>query len=46
MPASPFIGLRAWFLEWDIDERYADESRVTRRLLFEYKPPSGDGRSL
>jgi hypothetical protein len=46
VPASPFVALRAWFLEWDIDERYADDRRVTRRLLFEYEPHSGDGRSL
>lgn len=46
VPASPFVGVRAWFLEWDIDERYADDRRVTRRLLFEYTPHSGDGRSL
>jgi hypothetical protein len=46
VPDSPFTALRAWFLEWDIDERYADDRRVSRRLLFEYKRPSGDGRSL
>ena len=46
VPPSPFTGLRAWFLEWDVEERYADDRRVTRRLLFEYKHPSGDGRSL
>jgi hypothetical protein len=40
VPASPFTALRASFLEWDVDERYADEGRVTRRLLFEY-PPTG-----
>ena len=46
VPGSPFTGLRAWFLEWDVDERYADDRRVTRRLLFEYPRPSRDGRSL
>jgi hypothetical protein len=46
VPAAPFTRLRAWFLEWDIDERYADDRRVTRRLLFEYPRPPGDGRSL
>jgi hypothetical protein len=46
VPASPFTALRAWFLEWDTGERYADDRRFTRRLLFEYKPPSGDGREL
>jgi len=38
VPAAPFTAMRAWFLEWDVDERYADETRVTRRLLFEYPP--------
>jgi hypothetical protein len=46
VPPSPFTAVRAWFLEWDTGERYADDRRVTRRLLFEYKQPSGDGRSL
>ena len=46
LPGSPFTAVRAYFLEWDIDERYEDDRRVTRRLLFEYKPPAGDGRSL
>ena len=46
VPSSPFTGLRAWFLEWDVDERYADERRVTRRLLFAYPRASGDGGSL
>jgi hypothetical protein len=46
IPSSPFTGLRAWFLEWDVDERYADERRVTRRLLVAYPRAPGDGRSL
>jgi hypothetical protein len=46
VPLSPFLGLRAWFLEWNVDERYADERRVTRRLLFAYPRAVGDGRSL
>ena len=46
VPDAAFTGLRAWFLEWDVDERYADEGKVTRRLLFEYPRPSRDGRSL
>jgi hypothetical protein len=46
VPSSPFTGVRAWFLEWDVDERYADERRVTRRLLFAYSRASGDGRIL
>lgn len=43
VPPSPFTGLRAWFLEWDVEERYADDGRVTRRMLFEYPRPSDDG---
>jgi hypothetical protein len=46
VPPSPFVAVRAVFLEWDVDERYADERRVTRRRLFEYPRPDGDGRSL
>lgn len=45
VPAAPFTGLRAWFVEWDVDERYVDERRVTRRLLFEYRP-AHDGHTL
>jgi hypothetical protein len=36
VPRNPFVGLRAFFLEWDPEERFADEARVTRRLLFEF----------
>jgi len=46
VPATPFTALRAWFLEWDVNERYADPGRVTRRLLFEYPRASRDGRTL
>jgi hypothetical protein len=34
VPATPFVGLRAWFWDWSVEERYRDPSRVTRRLLF------------
>ena len=37
--------MRAWFLEWDIEERYADDGGVTRRLLFEYQPPPVTGEA-
>ena len=37
VPDSPFIGLQIWEEEWDVDERFADETRVRRRLLFEHK---------
>lgn len=46
VPASPFVAVRAWFLEWDVDERYVDEDRVARRLLFEYPRPSDGARGL
>jgi len=46
VPASPFVGVRAWFLEWDVNERYDDARRVSRRLLFAYPRPAGEGRSL
>ena len=35
VPATPFVGLRAWFWDWDVEERFADPTRVERRLLFE-----------
>jgi hypothetical protein len=38
--ADPFTRVRAYFLEWDVEERLADDRRVERRLLFEYPPPS------
>jgi hypothetical protein len=34
VPATPFVALRAWFLDWNVEERFADEARVERRLLF------------
>jgi len=35
VPNTPFTGLRAYFVEWDVEERFADPSRTTRQLLFE-----------
>jgi len=35
VPAGPFTGVRAFFVEWDVDERLRDPGRVARRLLFE-----------
>jgi hypothetical protein len=35
VPATPFVGLRAWFWDWDVEERFADPTRVEKRLLFE-----------
>ena len=40
LPATPFTGLQVWMLEWDVEERLRDESRVTRTLLFEVHDPS------
>jgi hypothetical protein len=37
VPATPFVGLRAWFWDWDVEERFADPTRVERRLLFELR---------
>jgi hypothetical protein len=34
VPATPFVGLRAWFWDWDVEERFRDPARVERRLLF------------
>jgi hypothetical protein len=36
VPAGPFTGVRAFFLEWDVEERFRDPGRVARRLLFEF----------
>lgn len=36
VPPTPFAGLRAWFWDWDVEERFRDPSRVERRLLFQY----------
>jgi len=35
VPATPFTGVRAFFLEWDVEERFRHPERITRRLLFE-----------
>lgn len=40
VPATPFTGLRVWLLEWDVEERRADPSRVARRLLLEFRESS------
>jgi len=38
VPASPFVALRLQGETWDLLERARDSSRVTRRLLYEYRP--------
>jgi len=35
VPATPFTGVRAFFIEWDVEERFRHPERITRRLLFE-----------
>ena len=35
VPPTPFVGLRAWFWDWDVEERFADPTRVEKRLLFQ-----------
>jgi hypothetical protein len=37
VPEARFVGLRIWQIEWDVEERYRDESRVQRRLIFHYR---------
>jgi hypothetical protein len=36
VPAQPFTRVRASFLEWDPEERFRDEARVTRRVVLEH----------
>jgi hypothetical protein len=38
VPPAPFTSLRLWRLEWDVEERFADPTRVTRRLVLEARP--------
>lgn len=42
VPAEPFTGLRASFVEWDVEERFKDPERVARRVLFELDDRSSD----
>lgn len=37
VPATPFAGIRVVELEWDVEERLADWSRVTRRPVYELR---------
>ena len=37
VPETPFVGLRIWQIEWDIEQRYEDESRIQRQLIFRYR---------
>jgi hypothetical protein len=38
VPPTPLTGIRVWRLEWDVEQRFADPTRVTRRLLLETAP--------
>ena len=38
VPEAPLVGLRVWRLEWDVEQRFADPTRVTRRLVLEARP--------
>ena len=37
VPATPFIGIRIYGEVWSLEERRADHSKVTRRLLYEFR---------
>lgn len=37
VPSTPFVGLRIWQIEWNVEERYRDESKISRHLLFDYR---------
>lgn len=39
VPATPFVALRVWRLEWDREERHAFPDRVARSLLLETAAP-------
>jgi hypothetical protein len=42
VPRTPFVGLEAYFVEWDVEERLRDPGRTSRSPLFELH---GDPRS-
>jgi len=35
VPPTPFTGVRAYFVEWNVEERLRDPGRTSRRILFE-----------
>jgi hypothetical protein len=39
VPAKPFVGLRFYDETWDVEERATDPSKVSRRLVYEYRQP-------
>lgn len=36
VPATPFVSFEIWQERWDLEQRWRDESRVDRTLLFRY----------
>lgn len=38
VPATPFAAVEVSVLEWDVEERRRDDTRVTRRALLRYPP--------
>jgi hypothetical protein len=37
VPKEPFVGLRFYEETWDVEERARDPSKMTRRLVYEYR---------
>jgi hypothetical protein len=37
VPPTAFVAVRVWALEWNVEERFQDEQRVTRTLRLEYR---------
>jgi hypothetical protein len=37
VPATAFVAVRIWGLEWSVEERHQDERRITRTLWLEYR---------
>jgi hypothetical protein len=42
VPRTPFVGIEAYFVEWDVEARFRDPGRTSRSPLFELH---GDPRS-
>jgi hypothetical protein len=39
VPAKPFVSLRLYSDTWSVEERRRDPSKVTRKLVYEYRAP-------
>jgi len=39
VPAQTFVGLRLYDETWDVEERSRDPSKVSRKLVYEYRRP-------